>query len=96
MSAASYLRDWAEAKTRATEIRSAIRRTRCTEESGPERDDRGQVYFPGFPRCTEARPDTPADWCDPCQARSTARAELAMVTKQIRSVERKMLREMAR
>lgn len=96
MSAATYLPDWIALRTHATSLRRTIRRSRCTEASDGYRGDRPEEDSPAIARCTEAHPDAPGEWCAPCQARATARAELAAVKKQIASVERKMMREGAR
>lgn len=92
MTAATHLPDWIALRTYATELRRTIRANGCTETSPPERDDCGELIGLGIGRCTEAHPDAPGEWCDPCQARATARGELAAVKRQIASVERKMMR----
>lgn len=92
MSAATHLPDWIALRTHATSLRRTIRTCGCEVACGPDRDERDQVTHPGNPRCTEAHPDAPGEWCDPCQARATARAELAMVKRQIVGVERRMMR----
>jgi len=86
------LGEWAGLREQATELRRLIRIWGCELACEPEYDERGQVTYPGDPRCTEGYPDEPARWCDPCEARTTARAEIAAVKWAIRSVERKILR----
>lgn len=83
---------WAALRRHATAVRRQIRANGCTESSPDETSERGDRIPNGRGRCTEEQPDTPGEWCDGCQWRSTARAELAAVKRDIRAVERKMLR----
>lgn len=92
----TLLPTWAALRNHATSLRRVIRANRCTETSPPERDDRGEMIDLGIGRCTEEHPDAPGEWCDNCDRRATARAELAAVKKDIRATERKMLRAAAK
>lgn len=88
----TLLPTWAALRLHATSLRRTIRANGCTETSPDDRDERDQSLGNGIGRCTEEHPDAPDEWCPNCNRRSTARAELAAVKKDIRAVERKMLR----
>lgn len=92
----NLLPTWSTLRTQATDLRRRIRAHRCTEAVLPNHNEHSPTIHPGYPRCTEAHPDTPGEWCDACQIRATARAELAMVKRQIVGVEGRMMRRLRR
>lgn len=90
--AAPLLPTWAALRLHATYLRRTIRANRCTYSCPEDINSEGRVEAPAVARCPKENPDAPDEWCDNCNRRATARAELAAVKKDIRATERKMLR----